>query len=238
MHGQEQESPQIIFQKANKAYQDGEYSAAVVAYEQLLAKKWASADLYYNLGSSYLQIDRMGPAILYLERALIQAPGEEDISHNLELARSRLQDDISEIPLFFLTRWWQNMSLAASATVWAILGLLLLFLGAAGLFRWMTGTTREQRKQGFLFGLPLLVLGFIPILLAFNRLQLEENSSFAILQAQEVALQAAPDEGSTVVFNLHEGTKVKILDEIGEWYKVRLPNGDQGWLPEGAMERI
>lgn len=238
VQGQGEESPQVLFQKANKAYRDGQFSEAVKIYEQLLTEQWASADLYYNLGSSYLQLNRLGPAILYLERAFLQSPGDEDISHNLEVARSRLTDDISEIPPFFLSCWWQNASLAASATLWAILGLLLLVLGAAGLLRWMTAPSREQRKRGFLLGLPLLLLGFIPILLAFNRQQLEENSDFAILQAPEVALQAAPDEGSSVVFDLHEGTKVRILDAIGEWYKVRLPNGDQGWLPEEAMERI
>ena len=62
---------------------------------------WVSADLYYNLGTSYLQTKSIGPAILNLERALVRASGDADILYNLQLARESLRDDISEVPEFF-----------------------------------------------------------------------------------------------------------------------------------------
>jgi uncharacterized protein YgiM (DUF1202 family) len=37
---------------------------------------------------------------------------------------------------------------------------------------------------------------------------------------------------------LHEGTKVEILGKTGLWNKVRLPNGEQGWLPVENLVEI
>lgn len=232
------DDPQVAFQKANKFYLDGKYQDAISTYEQLLDANWTAPGIHYNLGSSYLQLDQLGKAILHLERAFIQTPKEEDVIHNLALAKSKLKDDISEIPQFFLLRWWRQLALMASATFWAILGLVLLFLGACNLILWMKGKTREQRKRGFLIGLPVFLLGLLPVLLALHRVNIEEASPFAILQPEEVTLKAAPDKDSAAIFDLHEGTKVEILDQIGEWYKVRLLNGDQGWLPMEVIERI
>ncbi len=232
------EDPTVVFQVANKAYKDGKYREAIATYEELVAQQMVSGDLYYNLGSSYLQMKRIGPARLNLERALIHSPGSPDIEHNLNLVKFQLKDEINEIPPFFLTKWTRNLALLASANFWGILGLLLLSLGAAGLILWQLGQTRSRRKTGFLGGSLLWVLGMLPILLSFTRMNLEKNSPYAIIQVSETTLFSAPDESSKSVFDLHEGTKVEIVDEIEEWYKVRLLNGDQGWLLEEVMERI
>ncbi len=231
-------NPQEDLQLANAAYQSGDFSKAIGAYVALVDAGWQSADLYYNLGTSYLQEQELGRAILYLERALLQAPGEEDIQHNLRLAQEQLKDDISEVPPFFLSRWWRSWSIAVSANAWGIIGLLLVWLGVAGLALWLLGWQRIWRKWGFLGGFPLLLLGLIPIFLAFSRMGLEQESTVAILQETEMTLYTAPDDASTALFELHEGTKVEIIDQIGEWYKVRLLNGDQGWLLAQYAERI
>ena len=39
-------------------------------------------------------------------------------------------------------------------------------------------------------------------------------------------------------FALHEGTKVAVQRQSGEWCLVRLPNGLGGWIRADAMERI
>ncbi len=230
--------PPQELQLANAAYRSGKYAEAIKGYEALLAADYRSADLYYNLGSSYIQHQELGRGILFLERAYLLAPRDTDIQHNLNLARQQLQDDISEVPSFFLLSWWNSWALGASALVWSILGLLLVWGGIAGLVLWQIGRERQWRKRGFLWGLPLLLLGLIPLLLAFTRVQITENSPYAILQNSEIMLYNAPDQASEELFKLHEGTKVEIIDRIGEWNKVRLLNGDQGWLARETMIQI
>jgi len=45
-------------------------------------------------------------------------------------------------------------------------------------------------------------------------------------------------EASKDLFILHEGTKVTIVDQVGEWTNVELADGRQGWLQKGDIEII
>ncbi|MCK4688942.1 MAG: SH3 domain-containing protein, partial [Candidatus Marinimicrobia bacterium] len=46
---------------------------------------------------------------------------------------------------------------------------------------------------------------------------------------------AAPQGGSTELFIVHEGSKVKILEQDGNWYKIELIDGKQGWITAGGV---
>jgi uncharacterized protein YgiM (DUF1202 family) len=60
----------------------------------------------------------------------------------------------------------------------------------------------------------------------------------AILISEYIYLKSGPDDASTDILKIHEGLKVNLLDKIGEWHKVKLSNGEEGWLPEGVLEEI
>ena len=47
--------------------------------------------------------------------------------------------------------------------------------------------------------------------------------------------RSGPDAGRTVLFELHEGTKVLIERSEGAWILGRLPNGLGGWLPAADL---
>jgi SH3-like domain-containing protein len=40
------------------------------------------------------------------------------------------------------------------------------------------------------------------------------------------------------LFVLHEGTCVKLLEEIGGWCNIELSDGRQGWMPSTNLEKI
>jgi glutamyl-Q tRNA(Asp) synthetase len=40
------------------------------------------------------------------------------------------------------------------------------------------------------------------------------------------------------LFIIHAGTTVEITDELGEWVKVKLEDGKEGWMIFGDLERI
>jgi uncharacterized protein YgiM (DUF1202 family) len=37
---------------------------------------------------------------------------------------------------------------------------------------------------------------------------------------------------------LHEGTKVTTGEKVGEWYEIRLSDGNKGWVPAGSIQII
>ena len=116
--------------------------------------------------------------------------------------------------------------------------MIFFWLGMGGLMLWLAGRSRQQKKTGFIFGLLLITISLLPFYLAFDRKKQESNSGLAVIMAAEVNLRSAPDESSAAVLLLHEGTSVDLTDQIGEWYKVELQNGEQGWLPKRKLEKI
>jgi SH3-like domain-containing protein len=111
-------------------------------------------------------------------------------------------------------------------------------LGIAGLVFWLFAKEREQKVRGFVAGLTLLALCILPFTLASSRINMEQNSRMAILMTSEAVLRSAPDPESAEILTIHEGLKIDLLDQISDWYKVRLQNGEEGWLPQSAVEQI
>ena len=229
---------QVEFQKGNQYYGKEDFDKAIAAYESVLQKDFTSKELYYNLANAYFKKQGLGKAILNYEKALLLAPRDADVLHNLEIAKARRLDEISTLPPFFLFSWWQGLRDSLSPTAWVILCLLALWLAAGGLAGWLFFTIRQKKKWSFLGGLASFAFMLLFLALAFSRLSYVKDSGQAILIEKEKELHSGPDTDSPAILKLHEGTKVEILDQIGDWQKIRLVNGEQGWLPVVALGKI
>ena len=51
------------------------------------------------------------------------------------------------------------------------------------------------------------------------------------------SVKSSPSSGKDL-FVIHEGTKVKILDNVGDWQNISLADGRQGWIETSAIEII
>jgi len=40
------------------------------------------------------------------------------------------------------------------------------------------------------------------------------------------------------LFQLHEGTKVKVKSTLGNWTEIKLGNGNVGWVEQANIEKI
>ncbi len=231
-----QESVDISFETANAAYEQKDYQKAIKNYEAILATGTQSAELFYNLGNSYYQQGAIGKAILNYEKSLL-LNNHEDTRHNLKIARSKQIDQFSSVGAS-PGQWWEKMVRTFSANGWTILMVLLFWATIAGWILWLLGKERSHRKRGFvlgILGIPLLLMVGI---LANTRNSLEKDSHRAILLEKEIDLRISPDPKGKILNTLHEGVELNLLEEINDWYHVRLINGDQGWLPEDSFERI
>ncbi len=63
-----------------------------------------------------------------------------------------------------------------------------------------------------------------------------ENTS-AIIFKPSINAKSEPG-GSTDLFILHEGTKVLVVDKVNDFYKIKIANGQVGWLPLSAIRII
>ncbi|MEI6898695.1 MAG: tetratricopeptide repeat protein [Bacteroidota bacterium] len=229
---------QLIIAKANKAYSDGMYANAAELYKQVIATGNVSWELYYNLGNAFFKLNDNASAILYYERARKLNPGSEDIDFNLKVANNRIADKIEPIPEFFAKKWFRNAVEFFPVDRWATLVVLsfLIALGSFSLF--ILARTLLIRKTGFWFGFAFLFIALLFSLFSWKNYQAIQNNSSAIIFSPTVTIKSSPDEKSIDLFVLHEGTKVEIMDHIGNWSEIRISNGSVGWLLSSTIEKI
>jgi outer membrane receptor for ferrienterochelin and colicin len=54
-----------------------------------------------------------------------------------------------------------------------------------------------------------------------------------------VTIRSTPSTSGTELFILHEGKKVTIKDDsMKDWKEIEIEDGNIGWLPASAIERI
>jgi len=236
---QEQEfSPTNSFNEGINFFQQKNFDEAIRKFESILSSGNESTETYFNLGNCFAEKREWGKAILNYERALLLSPRDKNSQNNLAFANTKIEDDFEKIPNFFLAQWWQNIRNFAASRTWSIFGLLFLWGGIAGMIFYIIGKERSIRKRGFLGGLASLGLCLLLFGLSYSSMKTIQNSEEAIILTPQISLYPQPSEKSNPIFEIHEGTKVKILEKLTSWYKVRLVNGDVGWITETALEKI
>lgn len=227
-----------LVDSANKYYSEGKYNKAIDSYKQVLAQGYESAGIYYNLGNAYYKGHQLAPAILNYERARLRDPGNEDIQYNLELARSQITDKIENIPDFFITQWINQLIDLFSSDIWASIS-MITFIAFLVLFSVYLYSQRiGLKKTGFWVGLLALAFAAASFVFASEQKQEVVDSEQAIVFSPKVTVKSSPAESGTDLFVIHEGTKVYIEDNMGEWYEIRLTDGSQGWLRKQNVEPV
>ncbi len=229
---------QVIIARANKAYNDGLYPVAIEQYKAVIKSGTESPELYYNLGNAYYKQNDYPSAILYYEKARKLDPSGEDINFNLNVVNSKIADKIEPLPELFYKRWYRALTELMPVDGWARTGLILLLIALTGGVLYYISRRLLLRKIGFWAGLVCIFLSVFSLFFAFQGYQSYRNNREAIIFAPTVTLKSSPDEKSIDLFVLHEGTKVRLIDNIGTWYEIRIANGSVGWLPASSVERI
>jgi len=227
-----------LFEKANEFNASNNYQQAVSTYQQLLKTGVQSAEIEYNLGNAYLQLNQVAEAILHYERALTIESNDSDILQNLRIAQERIEEDIIPNPPFFLSAAWNDFKLSGSSNLWSFLFLLFFFATVGGLILWQIAKDRMRRKQGFFAGIAFSILSLVFFFLAEGKANIEKDSHAGIIMQNKTELHAAAEANSPIVRDLSAGIKVTISDNINNWYKIKLANGEEGWLPAQAFEKI
>jgi hypothetical protein len=84
----------------------------------------------------------------------------------------------------------------------------------------------------------LFIISFASISFSWQNRSLVYDSHKAIITTPAISGKSSPDTSGTDLFVIHEGTKVTIGEEVGEWYEIRLSDGNKGWVPSTAVNII
>lgn len=219
------------------AYSDSRFKDAAQAWEALLESGKASPELYCNIGDAYFKQGNYPKAILNYERALRLDPSFADARYNLDFAQSFTQDKIEVVPEFILKSLGRKMCYTLGSNTWAALFLILLALAAACTLVFLLSASTSKRRIGFYCGIVFLLLSLL--CLNFSAWQKRDygKKDSAIVMVPVSSVKSSPSGGKDL-FVIHEGTKVKILDNVGDWQNISLADGRQGWIETSAIEVI
>lgn len=230
--------PEEHFRHAGEQYAVAHYDSAIVHYHSILDQGIHSAAVYYNMGNAYYKLRKYPEAILYYEKALKLEPGNDDIRHNLSLANALIIDKIEPVPVFFLKQWWTGFYNLLSADAWAWISVLLFGLTLICLWLFLTARRMAWRKAGFFAGLVVLFLFIGSFGLASQKYYYTQRINEAIVFVPTITVKSAPSASGVDLFVLHEGSKVKLLEEAEGWNKIRIANGSVGWMPTETLKGI
>lgn len=236
---QEKDYVDSLWDAANLAYVEGRWSDAVAGYEMISSMSLESAALYCNTGDAYFKDGNVPKAILYYERALKLDPSYDDARYNLDLLNSTIQDRIDPVPEFVLKAWARDICYIMDSNAWAVCFFVLFALTLAMVLLFLLAPTVGGRRTGFFTGIVLLLLAVFSLCLSIWQKNDYMKAEGAIVMRPVTSVKSSPSaEASKDLFILHEGTKVKIIDQVGSWNNIELADGRQGWIPSGDIETI
>jgi tetratricopeptide (TPR) repeat protein len=219
-----------LLQKAEKAYDSKKYKEAISDYEQLVKDGYRSYELYFNLGNAYYRNNELGKSIYYYELARKAEPNDEDVRLNLGIAASKTIDKIDAKENFFISAVKTNVLSSFTTNTWAWFSIISLALACVLFFIFINSTTLIIKRVSLFISSVMLICFCFTYFLGYSALKSKVENQFAIVVAKEVKIMNEPTQKANSKFNLHEGTKIRIVENNGDWVLIKLDNGNEGWV--------
>ena len=232
------DSAKTLFDRANEFYAKGDYEMTISLCDSMIKSNVESAAIYYNLGNAWFKLDDVPKAIFYYEKAKKIEPNNEDINYNLQLANTKIADRIEAVPEFFLKSWWKKLVYSLDEEQWTSLniGVFVVFLLFMVIF--FMAKQEKLKKTSFVVSIVFLVISLMTGYVGYRSYKIKTTHNTAIIFTPTVNVKSAPDEGSSTLFILHQGSKVELMEESSTWEKIKIANGSEGWVLEEDFEKI
>lgn len=218
-------------ERANQRMQEQRYDEAIRIYESVLESGFENGYLYYNLGNAYFRKGETGRAILNYLKAHDRIPREEKVEANLLFAIQRTEDKLDwHIPDLVTTLFFWVGDVTLREHIRVLLGLNVVFWFAAALHA-VRGGPETRLARSIVLGALVLVL------LSTTARAWHDRHRHAVVLAQTLPVYAERGEEKPVLFRLHEGAVMGIVEENDGWYYVRLADESTGWVrsPNGQV---
>jgi tetratricopeptide (TPR) repeat protein len=227
-----------LFVEANELYKSEKFAEAITTYHQIEQKDMISVDLYYNLANAYYKTNQVAPAIFYYEKALQLAPNNKDVITNLGFAKQMTIDNIEKLPSTILQKISLNFIEKLTYNSWSYVAVILAFLFAFFFLAYHFSDTSTKKRLYFFAGNVSLILIIFSVIFAFHTFKVTSNKKEAIVFAQQTDIKNAPVFSSETIFKLHEGTKVSVLERVDNWKKIKIADGQTGWIIASELKEL
>ena len=230
-------APGALFEQGNDAYEGGRFEEAAQAYARIVEYGVRDPRVHYNLGNAYFKLGRLGPAILQYERALRLAPADRDIRDNLDFARTRIRDRVEEPESPYPVKALREFLEPVSPDTPAVIALGFYWLAAASFGALcLTGGGAARRALGYAGSTAVLCALLAGAALGWKIHMLE--TTHAVVMEDRADVLSGPATDNTILFTVHEGTRLEVRSRRDGWLQVSLPNALSGWIAASTVEAV
>lgn len=201
---------------------------------------------WFNLGNARMRAGEIGPAILAYRRAERLAPTDDDIAANLAEARQRvdrpIQADATDVDFASVAGWWHLFSTQTRLWIglvsWVAFWILLdrRRAGRGGRTSEPEAVTAAWRAGiagtlviALLSGATVAADRWLP---AWRPVGVVVQDDVIVRSGNGISFEPAIEE------SLSEGVEFAILEERPGWWRVRLPDGTQGWISQEDGSKV
>lgn len=234
----QKDNANALFEKGLTAFQKEEYENAVQFFERALTTEYKSAACYINLGLAYHKSGDLGRTVLSFEKALRIDPGNATAKQNLMAARQLISTEIKASKTFWLFGLWNFLCLSLTSRYWTIVFWIFLYAGISFFALRFLIINEWVRKKGNLLTIMLLTSAFLFLAAGSNAYNHEFNPKAGIIINQNTGIRTAPGLDGEDIMVLSAGVKASLIEQSGDWTRLRLENGVQGWVPSRFFELI
>ncbi|MBN2345038.1 MAG: SH3 domain-containing protein [Candidatus Aminicenantes bacterium] len=214
------------FDLANQRYEEGRYAEALALYGGV-EKQIRDWKVHFNIGNCHFKMKNYVEAKVSFLRARRMRPLEPAIARNIAMANRHFRDDVARPRPDFITRAGQWLESALSLDALGVLLLAAVLVLNACLFRLLT----RGRNKALAYALAFSLLA-AAVLGAYLRVRTAAlgRSEVAVVVAADARLRSGPGEDNTVLFQVHPGLEVRVIDRLGDWIQVTASERIAGWI--------
>ena len=225
-----------LFSIGNRYFSIEKYDYALDAYLAIL-EKVENPDLYFNIGNTYYRQGNLGQAIWAYEKGIQLSPLHKDLKYNLDFVNARVKDRI-EVPkgILFIEMYRtikRNIKLN-DLLLWG--GIMILLASFATFFKVFNilDNIFAYRMTVILFIFSLLLH-----MIALDKYWEISDKNEGIIISSIVNVRSAPiDRDEKIIFRIHEGLKVDIVQSQPGWFEIILLDGKKGWIEHQSLLRL
>jgi hypothetical protein len=147
-------------------------------------------------------------------------------------------DAIESLPQSQLAQFKNTFFGLLSIDSWSKVTLVLLW-GFSFLFLgYLFANTVSLKRSFFILSITSLIFFIASFGITFSKDNIIKQEQYAILFSKQIDVWSEPNRQGDLLFILHEGTKVQVLDSLVEWQKIRIANGSEGWLRNAFLKNL
>ena len=188
------------------------------------------------LANAHYKQNNIAESIYFYEKALQFDANNNEALSNLSFAQQMTIDDIDVVPNSGIKNVLNGLVSVMNSDGWGVLIVVLIWLTVLFLLVYFFSRNTKTKRVSFVLSFTLSSFILLSFVMGFYAKSLENNNIYAIVFDEEVQVKEEPNLRDSLRFKLHEGTKILLLETLGEWNKIRLTNGQSGWLQSESVK--